>query len=84
MTVTLVLETWFKDTAHSLSKNTLCVKYEPDWVKGEKTCSRQVILDGPTDAQTDHNRLPLEWGLNKIHLNLYRLSMSASEITITQ
>lgn len=40
--ITFDLETWFKVTAHCLPKNTLGIKYEPDWAKGwgvgEKIC----------------------------------------------
>lgn len=58
--------TWFKDTAHSLLKDTLWVNYEPDSGKGKKVCSGQEISDGQTegrtDRQTENCRAPAEWG----------------------
>lgn len=51
------------ESKSSLVKGNLCVKYEPDWAKGqrgEKICYGQVITDG----QSDHYRAPAERSLN--------------------
>lgn len=42
----------FKVTAHSLPKDTLWVKYEPEWAKGREDMLGKVISDGQTDGQT--------------------------------
>lgn len=35
----IYIESWFKVTAHSLTKDTLRVKYETEQAKGEEICS---------------------------------------------
>lgn len=46
MTLTLMLDTWFKTTAHYLRKGTLWLKYEPDWAKERDNKLRTAISDG--------------------------------------
>lgn len=50
--MTLKLDTWFKVTAHSLHKGTLCVKYESDWAKGVDDILQTSNL-GQTDERKD-------------------------------
>lgn len=52
MTFTFDLETRFKITADPLHKDTLCDKYEPDWVKGREDMLRTRDL-GRTEGRTD-------------------------------
>lgn len=67
MTIAIVLETWFKVTAHSFPKGTLYVKYKSDWAKGRDDMPR--ISDFRfTEGQTDRlitMRRPLSETLTK-------------------
>lgn len=60
MTLSFDLETWFKDNARPLSKSTLLVNYEQDWVKGREDMplSRDLRqtderMDGRRKGRTD-------------------------------
>lgn len=60
MTLTVDLKTWFKVTAHPLPIGTLCMKYEPDLVKGREDMLQTSNIgwkdggkDGRTDGRTD-------------------------------
>lgn len=67
MTLAIVLETWFKVTAHTIHKGTLYVKYKSDWAEGREDMPRISDLrftEGQTDRQTDHYEAPAERGLN--------------------
>lgn len=56
MTLAIVLETWFKVTAHTIHKGTFYVKYKSDWAEGREDMPRISDLrftEGQTDRQTD-------------------------------
>lgn len=52
MTLTLMLDTWFKTTAHYLRKGTLWLKYEPYWAKerNEMLWTSDLRRDRRTDG----------------------------------
>lgn len=52
MTLAIVLEIWFKVTAHTIHKGTLYVKYKSDWAEGREDMPRISDLRF-TEGQTD-------------------------------
>lgn len=72
MTLTLDLKTWFNVTTHPLPKDTLWVKYKPDWAQGKEDMlptSNLRQIDGwknrqTADGQTDQYRAFAERGPN--------------------
>lgn len=70
MSLTLDLETWVKIIPHILTKGTMQLKFGPDQAKWRENMLQTSFVrqtDGHIsrwkDGQTDHNRVPAEWGM---------------------
>lgn len=70
MSLTLDLEIWFKIIPHILTKGTLQLKFGPDQAKWRENVLQTSFVrqtdghkSGWKDGQTDHYRVPAEWGM---------------------